>query len=52
MRLGVETKALLEWLGRGYGEGWSWCWKTPRTGGHPSLTAAVGCPGAPLMLKL
>ena len=44
---GIKAKALLEWLGRGSGEGWSWCWRTPRMGGHPGLITAADRPGTP-----
>ena len=29
VRLGVEAKTLLKWLGRGSSESWSQCWRTP-----------------------
>ena len=29
VRLGVKARTLLEWLGRGSRESWSWCWRAP-----------------------
>ena len=46
---GAEVKALMESLGRGYGRGWSWCWRIPRSRRHPGLIAATGHPGADLL---
>lgn len=49
---GIEAKATLEWLVSGSEEGWSQCWRIPRSRGHPSIMAATGhleptcCPGA------
>ena len=45
MRLGVETKALPEWLGRGVGKAGADVGGHPGVGGPPSLTTAVGCFG-------
>ena len=47
----MEAKALLEWPGRGSGESWSWCWRTPRMGGTAASSLPLAaqepscCPG-------
>ena len=43
MQPGVEGKALLEWLGRGSAEGWSWCCIMSRSRGPSHLNTALGC---------